>query len=74
MLILRIVCLQRHNCKVGRGLVCRWRKDRTIVTTIKYSRGKIRGAATGPWILDIVPKRRNDQRINSHNPEVLKHS
>jgi hypothetical protein len=77
-----IVCLQRHNCKVGRclkqrdghALVCRWRfpKERTLVTTIEYSRGKIKGAATGPWILDIVPKRKNDQRINTHNPEVLK--
>ncbi len=76
-----IVCLQRHNSKVGRclkywqghGLVCRWHfpKDRTLQTTIKYSRGKIKGAHTGPWTLDIIPKRRNDQRIYTHNPDVL---
>jgi hypothetical protein len=31
----------------------------------------IKGAYTGPWTLDIISKRRNDQRINTRNPDVL---
>jgi hypothetical protein len=77
-----IVCLQRHNCKMGRCLkewkehkiCCRFKfpKEISSDTCIRYSRGKINGKEIGPWQLEIVGKRVNDQLINNHNSEILK--
>ena len=67
-----VVCLQRHNCRIGRCMklihnmqCCRFKypKDRADSTTVKYSRGKIKGQAI---------ERRNDQRISTHNPDILR--
>lgn len=75
-------CLQRHICidSVCRKIVdgvqsCRYKfpRERSPKTFIRVIRDKLKNNLYGPYRIEIVSKRHNDDRIVNHNIEQLIH-
>lgn len=75
-------CVQRHVCVNGVCLKvidgqqqCRFKdpKESSAKTYIRVERQKLEDNKLGPWKVEIVIKRDNDQRIVNHNVDQLQH-